>query len=401
VQSSQSLDRPASSHSSELRAEISEILKSEPPGGWICEHEDLGYGFGAWSAEFLRVLGDRDLIGLGWPVVVGGRGQSPSDVFDMMQMLAYGRAPAEALLYTLAVGYCVYTFGNDDMKDRFLPAMMRGEITFAEALSESGAGSDLLALRTTARRDGNDWIISGSKLWTSNGWTADYALLAARTDSEGPRHLGISAFLVDLNATGVDRRPIVDMAGVPSFSEIFFDNVRVSNSHLIGEPGKGLQHILDALEWDRLWGRCVKAPFLRRELEELIAYSRDTATTQSASWEDPVVQDALTAMVVDIDVCDALFWRAMRTVGEFGTSATHEVSMAKLFADELGQRFYRLAQDVLGQASSLTPGGTDTPLDGRMLRGTLSAHGLMIAGGSPEIQRSTIARRHLGLGRAS
>jgi alkylation response protein AidB-like acyl-CoA dehydrogenase len=301
----------------------------------------------------------------------------------------------------LAVGYCVFTFGSEGMKRQFLPAMMRGEITFAEALSEPDAGSDLLALRTIARREGDEWVLSGSKLWTSNRWLADYALVAARTDAEGPRHTGISAFLVELDSPGVERRSILDMSDIPSFSEIHFDNVRVPDDHLIGEPGRGLQHILDALEWDRLWGRCVKAPFLRRELEDLVLYCRRTVGPEGSLWNDSIVRDQLASMVVDIDVCDALFWRAMRTVAKSGRSATHEVSMAKVFADDLGQRFYRMAQEIIGPASSLVSSGGEMPLDGHMLSRSLSAHGLILAGGSPEIQRSTIARRHLGLGKDS
>jgi 3-oxocholest-4-en-26-oyl-CoA dehydrogenase alpha subunit len=381
-----------------LDREIAALLAAEPDGGFHCEHEDLGYGFGAWSNEFIQRLGERDLISLGWPLDAGGQGRPPRDVYRLLQVLAYRRAPAEALLYTLAVGYCVYSFGGDELKSRFLPAMRRGEITFAEALSEPDAGSDLLALKTVARRDGEEWVLDGSKIWTSNGWLADYALVAARTEPDAPRHKGISAFLVDLRSPGVERRPIVDIADVASFSEIFFDEVRVPADCLVGEPGRGLQHILDALEWDRLWGRCVKAPFLRRELEDLVRYCRSTSVEDEVLWDDPVVRDDLARMTVDIDVCDALFWGALETVEASGRSATHEVSIAKVFADELGQRFYRTAQDLLGASAGLSPGSPHAPLGGRMLAGSLTAHGLLLAGGTMEIQRSTIARRHLELG---
>ena len=381
-----------------LDREVTELLASEPSGGFQCEHEDLGYGFGAWSNEFLRLLGERDLISLGWPPDVGGGGRPPRDVYRLLQLLAYGRAPAEALLYTLAVGYCVYTFGGTELKSRFLPAMRRGEITFAEALSEPDAGSDLLALRTVARRESAQWVLTGSKIWTSNGWLADYALVAARTEKDASRQRGISAFLVDLSAPGVERRPIVDIADVPSFSEIFFDDVRVPADCLVGLPGHGLQHILGALEWDRLWGRCVKAPFLRRELADLVRYCRSTSSGSGLLWDDPVVRDDLARVAVDIDVCDALFWGAMQTIEATGRSATHEVSVAKVFADELGQRFYRTAEDLLGPSAGLLPGSIDAPLGGRMLARSLSAHGLLLAGGTMEIQRSTIARRYLNLG---
>ncbi len=378
-----------------FRLEVRAFLADKPPDEFPCAHGDLGYGFGAWSTEFLRALGDNGLIGITWPEEAGGRNRSLQDWHILLSELAYARAPAEALFYTEAVGFLIRMFGSEGVRTSFLPRMLSGEITFAEALSEPGAGSDLLALRTKAVEDADDYVVDGQKIWISNGWIADYALLAARTDPEAPRHLGISVFLVDLTSEGITRRPIEDLVGFPSFAEIFFDGVRIPKRKLIGDKNKGFQHILDLLEWDRLWGRSVKPPFLRRELHDLIEYCKNTQRSGRSLWEDPAVRSSLAGLLTEIEVSDAMFRRAVDVVDRTGKSVGHEVSMAKVFADELGQRFYRAAADILG----LVGQSTSAPLEGRIARGALTAHGVLLAGGSPEVQRITIATRGLGLPR--
>jgi alkylation response protein AidB-like acyl-CoA dehydrogenase len=376
-----------------IRAEVAALLRATPAEALACAHADLGYGFGSWSPQFLRRLGEAELIGLAWPVYAGGRGLPPRASYVLLQELASARAPAEALLYTLAVGQCIYTVGNPQLQEEFLEPMRTGVVTFAEALSEPGAGSDLLALRTSARPDGEDWIVSGQKIWTSNGAVADYALVAVRTDTAAPRHKGISAFIIDLNAPGVQRNAILDATGEPSFAQIFFDDVRVPGHHLVGALHGGIIAVLEALEWDRLFGRCVKAPFLRRELADVVAH-----VVAAGRWDDQHVRDELARLATEIEVCDALFERALSSMENSGRSAAAEVSMAKLFADELGQRFYETVAGLLGPEAALAPGAA--PLDGRVARGALSAHGLLLAGGAPDIQRVTVATRGLGLARA-
>jgi alkylation response protein AidB-like acyl-CoA dehydrogenase len=226
---------------------------------------------------------------------------------------------------------------------------------------------------------------------------ADYALVLARTDPHARRSQGLSVFLVDLGSPGVTRTPILDLIGEPTYAEIIFEGVRVPSHHLIGRQGDGLRHLIDALEWDRLWARGVKAPFLRQELQDLIRYAQRTARDSTTLWRDPVVRDRLMDLSTQIEVCDSLFANALDSFERKRANAFAEVSIAKMFADDLGQRFYSDAELLLGPDAALT--GEDAPLEGRIPLLSLAAHGLVIAGGTAEVQRNTVAIRGLGLPR--
>lgn len=377
------------------REAVRDALAADPPHGHHVAHADLGYGFGAWSPEFLQFAGRAGWISATWPKDVGGGGEPPSVRFAILQELAYGRAPAEALFYSLAVAHCIYTHGNRELQDELLGPIASGEITFAESFSEPGAGSDLFALSTRATDTGVHFQLDGQKIWTSNGAFADFALVAARTGGDAGSHRGISMFVVDLRDTGVERRPIEDITGEPSFSEIFFDGVVVPHHRLVGTVDGGLPVLLDALEWDRLWARCVKAPFLRRELEDLITQLQLTGTARD--WQDESVRHEVGKLAVRIDVCDAMFEHAVLEIEAGNATDTAAISWAKIFADDLGQRFYRTASDLLGLAAAgTTEMGQFSGLE-RFGHLSLAAHGLILAGGTPEIQRATIASRGLGL----
>lgn len=390
------MNMPQDDVEAQWRDRVRALLAAEPPESFAREHNDLGYGFGAFSRAFLHRLGELGWIDRAWPVAAGGGGEPPRARYALLHELAYGRAPAEALFYTLAVAHCIYTHGSEALQRDLLPIMAKGEVTFAEAFTEPESGSDLLSLRTSAEDCGDYFKLSGQKIWTSNGHLADYALVAARTNPAARRHRGVSMFIVDLRSAGVERRGISDVTGEASFSEIFFDGVSVPSHHLVGARDGALQVILDALEWDRLWARCVKAPYLRRELEDLVAYAKRDAGGVPPPWTRESIRSALADLAVRIEVCDALFEQALSSLERHGRSMVAEVSMAKMFADELGQSFYRTAVDVLGSRASLDARDDQAPLGGRIANGSLTAHGLMLAGGTPEMQRSTIATRALG-----
>jgi alkylation response protein AidB-like acyl-CoA dehydrogenase len=382
-----------------LRAEIGALMASLPPDALALTHPDLGYGFGGWSPHFLRLIGEKGWIGTLWPEELGGLAWPPRALWVLLRELAYQRAPAEALFYSLAVGHCIVTYGTPELQRDFLPRVLAGEVTFSEALSEPDSGSDLLSLRTSARDESGCFVLDGQKIWTSNGAFSDFAMVVARTSSEGPRARSISTFIVDLQAPGVTRRPILDLTGQPSYSEIFFDQVEVPYTHLLGTLNGGLAQVLDALEWDRLWARCVKAPFLRRELEDLQALAKTSPGPAGAPWEHEWVRLALADLAMDIEVCDGLFEDALESYGS-RRDISADVAAAKMFADALGQRFYEVAADVLGLSGGLSDVHPGAPFGGRLWRNGLYAHGLRIAGGTPEIQEATVATRGLGLPKA-
>ena len=373
--------------------EVRKFLKEEPPETFPCEDEDEGYGFGGWSFAYNRRLGEKGLINRTWPEDCFGQGRPLMELVILFRELAYCNAPAEALFYTETVATALINHGSDELKKELLPPTATGEATFWEGFSEPEAGSDLFSLRTTAVADGDDYILNGQKVWNSNAHIARYGYTAARTDPDAPGHRGISLFIVDMQSPGVTANPLDDMAGGQTFSEIFFDNVRVPQRNLIGEKNQGLPLIMHGLEWDRFWGRCVRAPFSRHMLEEVVQYCKETEGDRN-----PLIRHKLAEMAIEIEVCDVLFHRIAWMLNK-GLSLTHEASIGKTFADELSQRFSNVIMQILGPYGQLAKDSKFSWLKGKPERDYLCSIGHTLAGGTSEIQRNTIATRGLGLPR--
>jgi len=390
------MDFRFSSEEEAFRLEIRNFLHEERPDKFPIQDDDEGYGYGAWSNEYVKRLGQKKWLGLTWPSKYGGGGRPPAYLYHLFNELAYGYAPAEALFFVEQGGGTICRYGNEELKNEVLPKLMAGEATVVEGLSEMNAGSDLLSLKTRAVKDGDDYIINGDKIWTSNGHLARYDLVIARTDPDAPRHKGISAFLIDLDLPGVTRKPIGDMAGGNGFSEMFFDNVRVPKRYLVGRENNGFLELLATLEWDRFWGRCMKSSYLQRLLNDLVAYCNLTNNGRVLS-KDRLVQNALAELQADISACRVLFYRALwiMQTGELSI----EASVAKTFADELSQKFARIAMNILGPYGQLTEESEMAPLKGKIQKLRLTSVGHTLAGGTTEIQLTTIATRGLGLPR--
>jgi alkylation response protein AidB-like acyl-CoA dehydrogenase len=385
-----------SSEEEAFRQEIRNFLKENPPGQFPIQDDDEGYGYGAWSNEYVKLLGQKGWLGLTWPASYGGGGRPPAYLYHLFNELAYGCAPAEALFFVEQGGGTICRYGNEELKKEIIPELIAGEATVVEGLSEMNAGSDLLSLKTKAVKEGDDYIINGDKIWTSNGHLARYDLLMARTDPDAPRHKGISAFLVDLNLPGVTRRPIADMAGGNGFSEMFFDNVRIPKRYLVGKENNGFLELLATLEWDRFWGRCMKASYLQRLLDDLVTYCIQPDSRKTLA-EDKLVQNAIAELQVDVRACRVLFYRALWVMQTSELST--EASIAKTLADEVSQKFARIAMSILGLYGQLTEESELAPLKGRIQKLRLASVGHTLAGGTTEIQLTTIATRGLGLPR--
>ncbi len=378
--------------------EVRQFLTDEPPESFPCEAEDEGYGFGAWSYAYNRRLGEKGWISGFWPTESYGQGWSETQLFVLMRELASCCAPAEAYFYTQTVCTVLINMASVELKNEVLPGAASGELTFWEGFSEPESGSDLLSLRTSAREDGDDYVINGQKVWNSNAHLANYGYTAARTDPDAPRHKGISLFLIDMSLPGVTANPLDEMSGGQAFSEVFFDDVRVPKKFLLGEKNKGLPLLLHGLDWDRFWGRCVKAPYLRFLLDKLIQYCKETNRKGRPLTEDLLIRNKLADMAVQTEVCDLMFQRIL-SMRNRNLQTSAEASEAKLFADELGQRFSELAMQILGSSGQLKAASNWAPLEGIIERDYLSSLGHTLAGGTSEIQRNTIATRGLGLPR--
>ncbi len=237
-----------------FRAEVRAFLKAELPQDVAQQDETvLGIGLGEdpKDQEWLRRLATRGWVAPAWPKEYGGAGLSVIDQFIFNQEMARAGAHRANFLATGIVGPTLIAHGTPEQKAKYLPGILSGEVYWCQGFSEPGSGSDLAGLRTSAVKDGDDFIINGSKIWTTGAHRAQRMLLLARTDQEAPKHRGISCFLLDMKAPGVRVQSLVNMADVPSFNQVFFDNVRVPESDMLGAPNQGWSVATTTLDFER------------------------------------------------------------------------------------------------------------------------------------------------------
>ena len=380
------------------REEIREFFRKEPPERFPVQQKGLGWGFGAWSYEFAKWLGDKGWISLTWPKEYGGQARSIMDKLILWEEIAYHHAPAGATFFADNFAHTIISLGSPSLKQKLLPGIARGEVTLWLALSEPEAGSDLLALETRAREDGDFYVLNGQKIWSSNAHLADYGFVLARTDATVARHKGLSSFVVDKRFPGITVRPLNNMAGEHYHNQVFFDDVRVPKDSLVGQKNQGFYQMLQGLAIDRFWGRFTHSAYLKRLFEDLVSYIRETKQGGRLLSEDPMVRQKLVELAIEIETCRLLFYRAgwlISTGQEIGETS----SIAKLFADELAQRFFNVGMQILGLYCQLESSSKWVQLHGEIERLYLLVVGHTLAGGTSEVIRGTIATRGLGLPR--
>jgi alkylation response protein AidB-like acyl-CoA dehydrogenase len=370
--------------------EVRTFLRAHPPTTFAEDGTDAGYGSGAHSRAFTRALGERGWLSMGWPRELGGQARPMGYLLVLLDELAAAGAPFGPLSGCLQVADSIIRNGSETLQREILPLVARGEATFWQGYSEPGAGSDLLALTTRARLDGDHWVLDGRKIWSSHAGIATHGTVLARTDPASTRNRGLSMLVVDNRLAGMDVRPIRSLTGQVYHYEIFMDGVRVPRDWVMGKPGEGFGQLLKGLDTDRFWGRFYKAPFLRRILGMLVEHANTTRPG------DAVTRRRLAHAAIEIAALRALFSRAAWLI-EQGRPATGEVSAAKIMADELGQRVLSMGMELLGPYGALRAGSRWARLRGEIEHQYQTSWGHTLAGGTSEIQRTTIAVRALGL----
>jgi alkylation response protein AidB-like acyl-CoA dehydrogenase len=287
-------------------------------------------------------------------------------------------------------------YGTPEQKARFLPRIAAGEIDFALGYTEPEAGTDLASLSTRAVADGDDFIINGTKLYTSGAHRAEYVWLATRTDPEAPKHRGVSLFMVDLKSPGITVRPLWTMDGGRT-NQTFYDNVRVPRENLVGEVNRGWYYVAHALDFERITVFTVAT--IRVGFDELVAFIKQASYDGYALKDDPEVRDQIARFSVELEVAQMLSYRVAWMVSK-GEHPNYEASMLKVFCTEFQQRLYHYGTRILGLYGQLTPGSPHAPAGGRFERGHRSAVMPTFGAGSSEIQRNIIATRGLGLPRS-
>jgi len=372
-----------------FRQEVREWLTAHVPTERLVtlERQDGFDQHVAWERELAS--GNWGMVT--WPSEYGGRG------LDLIEWLIFEEeywaagAPLRANQNGIfLLGPTIMEFGSDEQKARFLPPMARGEVIWAQAWSEPGAGSDMAAIKTTARRDGDHYVINGQKTWSSRASFADWGFGLFRTEEGSQRHKGLSFLLFDLNAPGITRRPIRQLHGDPGFAELFFDDVRVPAENRIAGEGEGWKVAMATAGFER--GLMLRSPGrFQATAARLVALLREVGGNASPGLREEVVRLWLGAQAYAYNTYQV----AARIMA--GGSIGAEASLNKIFWSELDRAMHRAAMYLLGPSAEL-----QTLPDGRAnewLEGYIFSLSGPIYAGSNEIQRNITAERLLGLPR--
>ena len=291
----------------------------------------------------------------------------------------------------------IFLCGTDENKTEWLPQIASGEVRFWLAYSEPNRGSDLAGVETRAVEDGDEYVINGQKIWSSGAHRATHAWLIAKTDPNAPRkHRGLSLFIVDNNTPGITIRPIINILGIHSFNEVFFDDVRIPKSCLIGEKNRGFYHLATALDFERIM--LVPSGAFKRVFERVVQYAKETKHNGEPLSKDPGVRRKLAQLAIDIEIIRLFAYRTA-CVLDRGLVPNVEAAALHLFGNECSPRFANIAAEIMGPYALLAPGSKWAPLGGLIERGLLDGISGPIGGGTAEIQRNIIATRGLGLRR--
>ncbi|MEY8015102.1 acyl-CoA dehydrogenase family protein [Mycobacterium servetii] len=343
--------------------------------------------------ECIRALAAADLLGVGWPKEYGGRGFSAIEQFIFAEEAR--RVDAPIPLVTLnTVGPTLMQCGTEEQKRKFLPAILDGSVEFAIGYSEPGAGSDLASIRTTAVRDGNEYVINGQKMFTSGAAYADYVWLAVRTDPDAKKHKGISILIVPTSSPGFSWQPLHTMPGVSTFYT-FYDDVRVPVSTLVGGENQGWQLITTQLNFER--AALGNLAGLEPLFEKTLDWAATTELDGGRVIDQPWVRLALARVEAQVAAYKLINLRVNAAMTK-GVLSMGEASAAKVFGTELTQQVARQLLEVLDHNGLRR--GADAPLRGALEAAYRFAVINTFGGGANEIQRDIIAMAGLGMPRA-
>jgi 3-oxocholest-4-en-26-oyl-CoA dehydrogenase alpha subunit len=344
--------------------------------------------------RLIRRMGHDGWLGLGWPVEFGGQGRGPVDQMIFVEESHWAGVPLP-LLTLNSVGPTLMALGTDEQRTRLLPGILKGEVHFSIGYTETTAGTDLASLRTRAERDGDEYVITGEKLYTSAIQYADYVWLAVRTDPDAPKHKGLSVFIVPTDAPGFSWTPLRTVAGEFT-SATFYDGVRVPVTNLVGVENEGWKLITNQLNHERV-AICPVSGILR-SIADVEAWARETPVHGVRVIDRQWVQVHLARAVARAEFLKLLNWKVAWAADKGLNPA--DASATKVFGTEFALEAYRLLLEVVGQAGYLPEGSPGAVLRGRLEQASRSQTIFTFGGGTNEVQRDIIAMIGLGMPRA-
>jgi alkylation response protein AidB-like acyl-CoA dehydrogenase len=372
----------------EFRAWLDENLELPPP--FESFDDEIAWGR-KWQA---KLAADR-WVGIHWPSEYGGRSASPVQV--AIYNLEYGRSRALQLVNRTGVnlaGPTLLAHGTEEQKAQWLPSILNADEIWCQLFSEPEAGSDLAALRTTATPVEGGWVLNGQKVWTSYAQYSRWGICLARTDPELPKHKGISYLVVDMEAEGVEIRPLQQITGDREFNEVFFDDAFVPDSHLVGGLNNGWAVANTTLAHER----GTTFPFKEQVVHEVYLDDLFRLAARDGLLDDPDASDALAQSFVELRVLRLHNWRTLSRLAKH-IEPGPESSWIKLAWSDMTQHMSATALELCGPAAPLWRGAHELPDDGKWQRQWLWSKAGSIAGGTSEVQKNIVAERILGLPR--
>ncbi len=392
----------------EFRGVIRDWLSENLPDGW----GQPGFSMTpeertAFNQEWTAKLFAGGWICASWPAEYGGKGLSLLQQVVLNEEFARAGAPLRADFFgDTLVGPTLLQWGTEEQKQRFIPGILKGEIAWCQGFSEPDAGSDLAGLKTKAELDGDEWIVNGQKVWTTQARHADYIFLLARTDPEAPKHAGISYLLVPMKQAGVEVRPIEQVDGSAEFNEVFFTNVRCPKDNVIGGVNNGWKVAMTTLGFERGTSSTTGYRRFLKEFNQILSLAQERGRTG-----DPLIRQRLARSWAKIKIMEINGFRTLTDVLA-GTHTTAALSACnKMFWSEAHQETMLLAMDILGLDSQILLGSGDQESllpGGRRARARnypvndlqalfFFSRSETIWGGTAEIQRNIVGERILGL----
>jgi alkylation response protein AidB-like acyl-CoA dehydrogenase len=401
------MDLTYSQEAETFRKEIRSWLEEALPPGWF----EPGFSMSSEERQRFNETWTEKLfaggwICAGWPVEYGGKGLSLMDQVVLNEEFAKANTPLRADFFgDTLVGPTILQWGTDEQKKEFIPGILHGTIAWCQGFSEPDSGSDLASLKTTATLDGDEWVINGQKVWTTQAQHADYVFLLTRTDPDAPQHAGISYLLVPMHQAGIDVRPITQVDGSAEFNEVFFTNARCPKDNVVGGVNNGWKVAMTTLGFER--GSSSTTGY-RRFLKEWELIVKEAARVKKI--DDPLVRDALVKAWANVKIMEINGYRSLTDA----LNHTHHAALLgacnKMFWSEAHRSSTELAIDLLGmEAQVLTGKEPAQGLSGARRRGRSDypvselqaafffSRSETIWGGTAEIQRNIIGERALGL----
>jgi alkylation response protein AidB-like acyl-CoA dehydrogenase len=367
-----------------FRDELRAWFQENHPGSEPEADEQTRY---AWRRDFQRRLADGGWAAVHWPREYGGRGATLTESAIFFEELGRSGAPLPVnVLGLLLAGPTIMTWGTQEQKDRYLAPILSAEEVWCQGFSEPEAGSDLASLKTRAIKDGDRWVVSGQKVWTSGAQYSKWCMLVARTDSEAPKHKGLTYFLMDMEQDGVQVRPLRQITGEPEFNELFIDGAVIADENVVGGVGNGWKVALTTLMNERAG----LAFFLQVRMRQLLDRLIEEAAGDGL-LDDPVIADRLGELYLKAEVLRLTAYRGLTAVQKYGQPGP-EGSLTKWMWSDTNQQLTEFAADLLGPRA-LRAG---EPWAYELLR----ARGNSIEGGTTEVLKNIVAERVLGLPKA-